>query len=121
MEIIFIIERQQRACNKRSIPAAAQNIGGSLATPGLRTCDRNVYLRFQVFTVASLTIKAFWYIAPCSLVEVDRRFSTSETSGYFYETTQRYIPEGCHLQKCLSLTFLQRTETTDSQNYFWIT
>jgi hypothetical protein len=30
--------------------------------------------RFQVFTAASIKIIAFWDIALCSLVEVDRRF-----------------------------------------------
>jgi len=44
---------------------------------------------------------AVWDTAPYSLVEVDRRFRgayclhyqvTSETSVYFNETTQRYIP-----------------------------
>jgi hypothetical protein len=49
---------------------------------------------------------ACWDIAPCSLVEGDRRFRdaycqhhlSDETSVYFYETTRRYIPESCHLQ-----------------------
>jgi hypothetical protein len=31
-------------------------------------------LRFHVLTVASMKMKAFWGIAPYSLVEVDRRF-----------------------------------------------
>jgi hypothetical protein len=56
---------------------------------------------------------AFWDIAPCSMVEVDRRFRgsyclhhqgalameavrTSETSVNYY-TSRRNIPEGCHL------------------------
>jgi hypothetical protein len=62
-------------------------------------------------------IKKFWNTAPCSLIEVDRRFigeycfnhqvlfialmmeavGTSETFVYF-ETTRRYIPEGYHLR-----------------------
>jgi hypothetical protein len=61
-----------------------------------------------------LKIRAFWDVAPCSLVGVDRRFRgshclhhqddesivtmeavrTSETSLYSNETTRRYIPEG---------------------------
>jgi hypothetical protein len=54
---------------------------------------------------ASMKIRAFWDVAPCSL-EVDRRFTsammmeavrTSETSVYSNETTWRYIPEGCNL------------------------
>jgi hypothetical protein len=59
-------------------------------------------------------MRALWEKAPCSLVEVDRRFRgtywiclqgnafyrpydgviISETSIYFNETTRRYIPEG---------------------------
>jgi hypothetical protein len=33
----------------------------------------NIFVRFQVLTAASMKI-AFWDIASCSLVEVDRRF-----------------------------------------------
>jgi hypothetical protein len=32
------------------------------------------YVRFQVLTAASMKIRAFWDMAPCSLVAVDRRF-----------------------------------------------
>jgi hypothetical protein len=47
----------------------------------------------------------FWDIAPCSLVQVDRRFRGAyclhpqgdETSVYFNKTTRRCIPEGYHL------------------------
>jgi hypothetical protein len=63
-------------------------------------------------------IRAFWDIAPYSLVEVNRRFRglyclhhqgdyfirllmeavrISETSVYYNETARRYIPEGCNL------------------------
>jgi hypothetical protein len=54
---------------------------------------------------------AICYVAPCSLVKVDRLFigvyfiremveavRISETSFYFHETTRRYIPERYHLQ-----------------------
>jgi hypothetical protein len=60
-----------------------------------------------------MKMTAFWDIAPCSLVEVDRCFkvltasiiiammmkavSTSEMLVNFYETTRHNIPEGCHL------------------------
>jgi hypothetical protein len=50
-----------------------------------------------------MKMAAFWDIAPCSLVEVYRRFialieiaSTSETSVNFYQTTWRNIPEDSH-------------------------
>jgi hypothetical protein len=31
-------------------------------------------VRFQVLTAASIKIRAFWVVAPCSLVGLDRRF-----------------------------------------------
>jgi hypothetical protein len=60
---------------------------------------------------ASMKIRAFWGIAQCTLVGVDRRFrgvyclialmmeavNTSETSVYSNDTTRRYIPEGSDL------------------------
>jgi hypothetical protein len=60
---------------------------------------------------ALMKLTASWYIAPCSLVEVDRRFrgaslinlrmeviSISETSVYLDETTQGNISKSCYLQ-----------------------
>jgi hypothetical protein len=58
-------------------------------------------------------------MASCSLVEVDLTFqrcvlppdddevTTSEMSVYIYETTQRHLPEGCHLhtRHCQKLIF----------------
>jgi hypothetical protein len=62
------------------------------------------HVRFQVLTVVSMKVSAFWDIAPCSLIEVDRRFTlmmeavhTSEMSVYS-ETTRQYIPEESNLQ-----------------------
>jgi hypothetical protein len=48
---------------------------------------------------SALKVTAFWDTLPCSLVEglMIEVVSTSETSIYFYETTRRNIPEGCHL------------------------
>jgi hypothetical protein len=75
-------------------------------------------VKFHVLTAASMKIAVFWDVAPCSLVQVYRRFrgvyylhhqgdktslfthrlmveavSTSETSVNFYYTTLRNIPE----------------------------
>jgi hypothetical protein len=57
---------------------------------------------------ASMNTSACWDIEKCSLVEVDRPLRcaialmsviwTSETSFYFYKSTWRYIPKGCHIQ-----------------------
>jgi hypothetical protein len=58
-------------------------------------------VRFQVLAIVSMMMIAFWDIALCSLIDVDRHFIvllmeaviTSEMSVYFNETTRRYIPE----------------------------
>jgi hypothetical protein len=59
-----------------------------------------------------MKMAVFWDVAPCSLVEVYRRFrgpcsiiralmmeaaTTSETLENFYQTTHRYNPEDSHL------------------------
>jgi hypothetical protein len=80
-----------------------------MTTEILSSCNNEIqtYLielvRFQVLTAASMKMTAFWNTAPCSLVEVDRRFrgayclhqGTSETFVYFNETTRSCIPESC--------------------------
>jgi hypothetical protein len=74
-------------------------------------------VRFQAVTAASMKT-VLWDMAPCSPIEVDRRFRgayclhnqgdelialiikavlISETSIYFYETARHHIPERCHL------------------------
>jgi hypothetical protein len=76
-----------------------------------------ILLTFAQITV-ELTFRVFWYIAPCNLVEVDRRFTdayclhyqgdefiylmmeavrTYETSVNINVTTRRYIPEDSKL------------------------
>jgi hypothetical protein len=66
--------------------------------------------------VLKMKMRAFWDVAPCSLVGVDQRFRgartasiirviavmiwaarISETSVYSNDTAWRYIPEGSHL------------------------
>jgi hypothetical protein len=42
--------------------------------------------KFQVFTMAGMEMAAFWDIAPCSLVEVDRRFR----SAYCHHQSDEY-------------------------------
>jgi hypothetical protein len=55
------------------------------------------YVRFQVVTVASMKMIAFWDTASCSLIKVDRRFRgalmmeavrISKTSVYFNEASR---------------------------------
>jgi hypothetical protein len=48
---------------------------------------------------------AFWNMSLCSLVEVYRRFGDAYCPNYQGETTQRYIPEACHLNTRLSDNF----------------
>jgi hypothetical protein len=75
---------------------------------GIYQCFGETYclhVRFKVLMVACMKMTAFWDVALYSLVEVDWRFialmmavvRTSETSVYFSETAQRYIPESCPL------------------------
>jgi hypothetical protein len=44
----------------------------------------------------SMNMIAFWYVAPCSLIiaQMMEAVRASETSVYFNETAQHYIPEG---------------------------
>jgi hypothetical protein len=69
-------------------------------------------VRFQVLTAASIKVTVFWVVAPCSLVEVNRRFrgtcclhhqdpddgGPSETSVNFHQTTRYSNPEDSHLR-----------------------
>jgi hypothetical protein len=69
------------------------------------------YLRFQILTTARVKFRVFWDVAPCSHVEVHRRFRedlivlmtealrTSETSVSFNVTTRRYIPKDSKRQE----------------------
>jgi hypothetical protein len=53
---------------------ATQKHFGGQAT-GLKTPPNHVsVVRFQVPTAASMKMTVFWDVAPCNLVEVDRRF-----------------------------------------------
>jgi hypothetical protein len=36
--------------------------------------EETLYVRFQVFMAVSMKMTVFWNVAPCSLVEIDRRF-----------------------------------------------
>jgi hypothetical protein len=80
-------------------------------------------MRFQVLTVASLKFRVFWDVAPCSHIEVGRRFRgayylyhqgddeavrTFETSANFNVTTRRYIPED---SKLLALSWTDKDQS----------
>jgi hypothetical protein len=39
--------------------------------------DEDDSVRFQVLTAASVKFRVFWNLAPCSHVEVDRRFRSA--------------------------------------------
>jgi hypothetical protein len=69
-----------------------------------------VLVRLQVLTAASMKMRAFCDIAPCSLVGVHtapitlmmEAVRTSKTSVYSNETTRRNVPESSHLHSiCL--------------------
>jgi hypothetical protein len=69
---------------------------------------------FQVLTATSMMMAVFWNVAPCSLVDIDRRFrgayrlnhqgdvvNSSETSVSIYQSVRRNIPQDSNLQvKC---------------------
>jgi hypothetical protein len=87
-----------------------------------------------------MKIIAFWDIAPCSLVGVDRRFRevrsasiiremlalmmvavrTSETSVYCNETTRRYIPEGYFLHTCRRENLKSHVFHTSDSIYIYV-
>jgi hypothetical protein len=72
------------------------------------TCQCCIFVldlvRCQVLMATSVTVIAFWDIAPYSLVEVDLR-NTPETSVSIYEATRPDIPEESHLQVILVLQY----------------
>jgi hypothetical protein len=108
---------------------------------GLPNTDQKCHhqVGFQVLTAASMKMAVFWVVAPCSLVEVYRRFrgacwvlialmmeaaSSSETSVNFYQTTRRYNSEDSHLH-CQTTTsstdiccknYLQKSSGIKSQS-----
>jgi hypothetical protein len=58
------------------------------------------HVRCQVLTAASIKMRVFWHIAPCSVVGVERRFRGAyclhhhpdDGASVYSETTRRYIP-----------------------------
>jgi hypothetical protein len=68
-----------------------------------------ILVQFQVLTAARMRMTLCWNVAPCYVVEIDRRYAgayciclsddggsnTLETSVSCYETKRRIIPEGC--------------------------
>jgi hypothetical protein len=84
------------------------------------TYQLNIHnVRFQVLTMVSMKFRVFWDVAPCTHIEVDRRFRgtashhqgtlmmqavcTSETSVNFNVTTWHYIPEDPKLKKSIMI------------------
>jgi hypothetical protein len=107
-------------------PLAAN--GGRLL-PGLEGTWQNVQQQWDFRF--SRRRAAFWDNAPCSVMEVGRRFrgayclhhqgdewltmeaaSTSETSVNFYQTTRRNIPEGCYLLSAVCRQHMTRDGAT---------
>jgi hypothetical protein len=76
------------------------------------------FLQFQVLKAASIKRAVLWVVAPCSLIEVYRRFigacslialmveaaGKSETSVDFHQTIRSNNPEDSHLNNKLSLS-----------------
>jgi hypothetical protein len=60
------------------------------------------YVRYEVLTAANMRMAVFWVVAPCSLVEVHRRFRRAcclhhQGDRPDYQTTRRNNPEESHL------------------------
>jgi hypothetical protein len=59
-------------------------------------------MRFQVLTVASMKMRSYWGIVPCSLVGVDRRFRGAYclhhqvNELYFVFVKQSGVTAGCN-------------------------
>jgi hypothetical protein len=77
-------------------------------------------VRFNVLTAASMKMAVFLVIAPCSLVEVCRRFRAialmmeainSETSVKFYQTARCYNPEDRYHHYTFILCILCKEQT----------
>jgi hypothetical protein len=72
----------------------------------INTESKTLFVRFEVFTAASIKMTVFMVVAPCSLVEVYRRFRDScslhhQGDGNFCQTTQRNNPEDSRYVKTL--------------------
>jgi hypothetical protein len=59
-----------------SLPLASFNYINSIIGSGVigKFSKLYIYVRFKVLTVVSMKMRAFWVIAPYSLVGVDQRF-----------------------------------------------
>jgi predicted nucleotidyltransferase len=49
-----------------------------------------VKVGFEVLTAASVKMAVFWVVAPCSMVEVYRRFTLIMEAAYTYEMSVQY-------------------------------
>jgi hypothetical protein len=73
-------------------------------------------------------VTSFWDIAPCSLIDVHRRFRSTcclhhqdnETSVYFHDTTRRFFPECCHLPTRYSENLRSHTEDVFYAHYYLV-
>jgi hypothetical protein len=57
-----------------SVEWSIRNLSGQPVGNWLQTATLLVIVRFQVLTAASMKMTVFWDVAPCSLVEIYRRF-----------------------------------------------
>jgi hypothetical protein len=80
-------------------------------------------IRFQALMVVSMKTTALWAVVPRNLMEVHKCFrgvycpchsEPLKRWVYFHKTTQRYIPENCHLY----YKFLQRLIRSETYRAF---
>jgi hypothetical protein len=65
--------------------------------------------RYQVLTAASMKFRVFWDVAPCSHVEVDRRFRGAYCLQRQGVITWPYIPKASKLHPPCFVCLLKRT------------
>lgn len=63
-----------------------ENLDRKIAILSVRSsfqlCSRLIDVRLQVMTEARMETTVFWVVAPCILVEVDRRFTHHSDDGH---------------------------------------
>jgi hypothetical protein len=73
-----------------------------------------LHVRFQVLTAACMKIAALWDIAPCSFVEVDRRFRGT----YLLPSSGRSISTRLTALYAKELSFFGYLQINASECYF---
>jgi hypothetical protein len=63
-----------------------------------KAINKDINVRFEVLTAASMKMAVFWVVVPCSHSFFMAAANASETSVNFYQTSWRNNTEDSHLQ-----------------------